>query len=97
MRRPIEQPLSRIIAEDLASYGATVNLLLPGGATETEMVPKDFPAEKRAQLLRPEVMEEATLFLCSDEGKSVHDERIAAKEFAQWKTEWLGRKRSGNS
>jgi len=51
-----------------------------------------FPAERRAQLLRPEVMAEPTLFLCSDEGARVNDERIIAMHFAQWQAGWLARR-----
>jgi gluconate 5-dehydrogenase len=86
------ESLSRIMAQDLKSTGITVNILLPGGATETGMVPQDFPAERRAQLLQPIVMAEATLFLCSDDAARVNDERIVAKDFAQWKADWLARK-----
>ena len=43
------------------------------------------------QLLRPDVMAEPTLFLCSDEAKDVHDQRIVAKDFQQWKANWLDR------
>jgi NAD(P)-dependent dehydrogenase (short-subunit alcohol dehydrogenase family) len=78
------ESLSRIMAEDLGPLGIKVNLLLPGGATATGMVPEDFPADRRAQLLQPEVMDEPILFLCSDAAESVHNERIVAKDFRQW-------------
>jgi NAD(P)-dependent dehydrogenase (short-subunit alcohol dehydrogenase family) len=83
------ESLSRIMAQDVKSTGITVNILLRSGATDTGMVPKDFPAERRAQLLRPDMMAEPTLFLCSDEAARVSDERIIAKGFGQWKAEWL--------
>jgi NAD(P)-dependent dehydrogenase (short-subunit alcohol dehydrogenase family) len=86
--------LSHIMAQDLAGCGVTVNLLLPGGATETGMLPEDVPVQMSAQILRPDVMAEPTLFLCSDESKGVHDERIVAKDFQQWKTNWLDRNRA---
>jgi len=86
------EALSHIMAQDLAGYGITVNILLPGGATETGMIPEEYRVKMSAQLLRPEVMEEATLFLCSDESAGVNDERIVAKDFQQWKTDWLVRK-----
>lgn len=34
------ESLSRIMIEDLKAYGIFVNLLLPGGAAETGMIPK---------------------------------------------------------
>jgi len=76
-----------IMAQDLASWGITVNMLLPGGATETGMVPEEFPASMRAQLLSPDVMAEPILFLCSDEAKGLNDQRIVAKDFTHWKDE----------
>src|SRR6185312_2880267 len=36
------ESLSHIMAQDLAGCGVTVNVLLPGGATETGMVPEEF-------------------------------------------------------
>jgi gluconate 5-dehydrogenase len=95
------ESLSHIMAQDLAGYGVTVNILLPGSATETGMLPaeiladrENFEAKYGIKLLSPEVMAEATLFLCSDESKSVNDERIVAKDFQQWRTNWLDRNRA---
>jgi len=85
------ESLSHIMAQDLEGYGVTVNLLQPGGATETGMVPEGFRAKMGAQLLRPEVMAEPVLFLCSNESNALHDEQIVAKDFQEWKTNWLAR------
>ena len=82
------ESLSRIMAQDLASSGITVNMLLPGGATETGMIPDDFPASMRERLLSPDVMAEPILFLCSHEAVGVNDQRIVAKDLARWKEEW---------
>jgi NAD(P)-dependent dehydrogenase (short-subunit alcohol dehydrogenase family) len=82
------ESLSRIMAEDLGPLGIKVNLLLPGGATDTGMVPEEFPSERRAQLLQPDVMAEPILFLCSDAAEDVHNERIVAKDFTQWLAAW---------
>jgi hypothetical protein len=60
---------------------------------EFRVDPEQFRVNFGIQLLRPDVMAEPTLFLCSDESKSVHDERIVAKDFQQWKTSWLDRNR----
>lgn len=85
------ESLSRIMAQDLDGSGVTVNLLQPGGPTETGMVPDDFRAKTGAQFLRPEVMAEPVLFLCSNESNGLHDEHIVAKDFQAWKTNWLER------
>src|SRR6201992_421397 len=47
------EPLSRIMAAALDGTGVTVNLLLPGGATRTGMIPDGDPG---LALLEPEVM-----------------------------------------
>jgi gluconate 5-dehydrogenase len=45
------EALSRIMAADLAGTTVTVNILLPGGATATGMVPDEAPAEVRSSCL----------------------------------------------
>ncbi len=75
------ESLSHIMAQDLAGYGITVNLLQPGGATETGMLPEGSRARMGAQFLRPEVMAAPVLFLCSDESAGLNDVEIVAKEF----------------
>ena len=81
------ESLSHIMAQDLAPFGIAVNILLPGGATETGMIPEEVVNSLRAQLLSADIMAEPILFLCSDESEGIHDERIIAKDFARWKTE----------
>jgi gluconate 5-dehydrogenase len=78
------EALARIMAADLGSSGVTANILLPGGATATGMIPEDFPPEQRAQLLDPAVMGPPIRWLCSPQAAGVHDERIVATEFAAW-------------
>src|SRR5690242_3674260 len=80
------EALARIMAADLEGTGVTANILLPGGATATGMVPDDVPAERRAHLLDPAVMGPPIRFLCSPDGAGVHDERIVATEFEAWLT-----------
>jgi NAD(P)-dependent dehydrogenase (short-subunit alcohol dehydrogenase family) len=76
------EALSRIMAADLRGTGVTVNLLLPGGATATGMLPDDVPAGR--DLLAPAVMGPPIVWLASDEAAGVHDERIVAAEFERW-------------
>jgi gluconate 5-dehydrogenase len=78
------EALARIMAADLTGTGVTSNILLPGGATATGMIPDDFPSAQRAHLLDPGVMGPPIRFLCSPESAGVHDERIVATEFDAW-------------
>jgi gluconate 5-dehydrogenase len=78
------EALSRVMAADLAGSAVTVNLLLPGGATATGMVPDDVSAESRARLLDPAIMGPPVVWLAAREADGVHDERIVATEFEGW-------------
>jgi gluconate 5-dehydrogenase len=76
------EALSRVMAADLRDTSVTVNLLLPGGATVTGMMPDGVVA--RPGLLEPSVMGPPIVWLASEEAAGVHDERIVAVEFDQW-------------
>jgi gluconate 5-dehydrogenase len=78
------EALSRVMAADLAETSVRVNILLPGGATATGMVPEDAPAEVRASLLDPAVMGPPIVWLASSDAEDVHDERIVASGFQSW-------------
>ena len=77
------ESLSRIMAADLRGTPVTVNLLLPGGATATGMLPPGAAAGVRA-VLDPAIMGAPIVWLASDQAAGVHDERIVATEFGQW-------------
>ncbi|HEY2522161.1 MAG TPA: SDR family oxidoreductase [Streptosporangiaceae bacterium] len=76
------EALSRIMAADLDGTGVTVNMLLPGGATRTGMLPPE--EEPRADLLEPEIMGPPIVWLASDAADGVSNERIVATEFSDW-------------
>jgi gluconate 5-dehydrogenase len=83
------EALSRIMAADLAGTPVTVNLLLPGGATATGMIPDGTPEETKAALIDPGVMGPPIVWLGSAAAAGVHDERIVASRFDQWLDEWV--------
>jgi gluconate 5-dehydrogenase len=78
------EALSRIMAADLRDHRIWVNVLLPGGATRSGMVPDDVPPPVRDRLLEPSVMAEPIRWLCSPAADGVTDERIVARDFDQW-------------
>jgi gluconate 5-dehydrogenase len=78
------EALSRIMAADLAGTPVRVNLLLPGGATATGMIPEDLDEQARAGLIDPAVMGPPVVWLASQAASEVHDERIVAVEFESW-------------
>ena len=83
------ESLSRIMAADLRGTPVTVNMLLPGGATRTGMVPDAGAAGPRppTNLLEPQIMGPPIAWLASAEASGVTDERIVATEFSQWLTD----------
>jgi NAD(P)-dependent dehydrogenase (short-subunit alcohol dehydrogenase family) len=78
------EALARVMAADLEETPVTVNILLPGGATATGMIPDAISPEARARLLDPAVMGPPIVWLASEEASRVHAERIVATDFAQW-------------
>jgi len=77
------EALSRIMAADLQGTGVTVNVLLPGGATATGMLPEGA-APAGQHILDPAVMGPPIVWLASDEAAGAHDERIVAVDFEDW-------------
>jgi 3-oxoacyl-[acyl-carrier protein] reductase len=64
-----------IWAQDLAKSGVTVNSLLPGGATNTVMVPRDIAPHR---LLDPNIMVPPFLWLVSESADGVTGGRFVA-------------------
>jgi NAD(P)-dependent dehydrogenase (short-subunit alcohol dehydrogenase family) len=67
-----------IWAQDLAGTGVTVNSLLPGGATDTGMVPGDIAPGLRERLLRPDIVVPPLLWLASGMADEVTGARFVA-------------------
>ena len=71
-----------IWVQDLADTGIRVNILLPGGATNTGMVPANMPQEMRNHLLQPEIIIAPAVFLASDSSRSLTGRRLVATEWS---------------
>ena len=80
------ESLSYIMAEDLREFGVTVNMLLPGGATLTGMLPEEYADHYRSMptILHPDVMARPIVFLASPAAEGITGERIVAKDFDAW-------------
>lgn len=69
-----------IMAADLAGTGVTANVLVPGGMTDTRIIP-DAAVADRSRLLRPEIMAPPLRWLVSDAAAEVTGRRFLA---AHW-------------
>lgn len=78
------EALARVMAADLADTPVTANILLPGGATATGMLPDQVSDELRANLLDPAIMGPPVVWLASAAAAGVHDQRIVARDFDDW-------------
>lgn len=76
------ESMSAIWAQELIADGITVNVLIPGGPTDTPFI-ADGAGWDRAKMLRPEIMGPPACWLVSDEAATYTGNRIIA---ANWDT-----------
>src|SRR5215471_18656163 len=69
------EALSAIMAKDLNGTGVTVNVLVPGGATNTPMISDDAGFD-RSKLIQPEVIAPPLLWLVSEAAAKVTGRRF---------------------
>jgi NAD(P)-dependent dehydrogenase (short-subunit alcohol dehydrogenase family) len=69
------EAFSAIAAKDLAGTGVTVNVLVPGGLTNTGMIPAEAPYA-REDMIQPEVMAPPLVWLLSDAASGVTGRRF---------------------
>ena len=67
-------------AEDLAGTGVTVNVLIPGGAADTGMIPHEAIPD-RSKLVPPDAMAAPIRFLASSASDGVNGKRFVAQFF----------------
>ena len=78
------EALSRIMAADLAGTPVTVNILLPGGATDTGMLPPAGHRPPKLTILDPAIIGPPIVWLASPHAREVRDQRITATSFREW-------------
>ncbi len=74
------ESMSAVWAKELDGSGITVNVLVPGGPTDTPFI-ADEAGWPREKMLRPQIMGPPTAWLVSDEAKNFSGRRITA---ARW-------------
>jgi NAD(P)-dependent dehydrogenase (short-subunit alcohol dehydrogenase family) len=74
------ESMSAVWAKELEGSGITVNVLVPGGPTDTPLI-GDASGWPRDKMLRPEIMGPPTAWLMSDEAGAFSGRRITA---ARW-------------
>jgi 3-oxoacyl-[acyl-carrier protein] reductase len=65
------------VAQQLEGTGVTVNVLVPGGAANTNLLPQDTPMDRTA-LIQPDVMQRPVVWLASEGSDAVHGQRVIA-------------------
>ena len=74
------EALTSVMAYDLESTGVTANVLVPGGVTNTDIVPSDSGID-RGRMLQPEIMAAPLQYLVSDAADHISGQRFLA---AHW-------------
>ena len=71
------EALVALMSRELDGTGVTANVLIPGGQTDTHIIP-DGIAVERAILIRPEVMNGPAVWLASEESDGINGMRLIA-------------------
>ena len=81
------EAMAKIMAEELRDSGITVNIICPGGFTDTNMAVKDMKdyfIKNNLPILQPNVMNKLILFLASPQSKGITGEKFIGKDFDKW-------------
>jgi NAD(P)-dependent dehydrogenase (short-subunit alcohol dehydrogenase family) len=71
------EALVATLAQELEGTGVTANVLVPGGATNTNLIAPDAPYD-RAALIQPEVMQAPAVWLASEASHDCNGRRLIA-------------------
>ena len=75
--KAIHEALVALMAQELEGTGVTANVLVPGGTTDTNLIPQDVVYD-RESLFRPEVMQAPVVWLASEESGGTNGMRFIA-------------------
>ncbi len=76
-----------IMAGEMAEFGVDVNVICPGGFTDTGMAAKgakEFFEKNNMTVLQPTVMNRLILFLASDASRGITGEKFLGRTFDEW-------------
>jgi NAD(P)-dependent dehydrogenase (short-subunit alcohol dehydrogenase family) len=74
------EALMAAMAGELEGTGVTANVLVPGGRTNTNLLPDD-PTDDRSGIIQPEVMRKPVVWLASEASDGVNGRRIIAQDW----------------
>ena len=75
--KAVHEALVALMAQELEGTGVTANVLVPGGATDTNIIPQDVVYD-RESLFRPEVMQAPAVWLASEDSGGTNGMRFIA-------------------
>ena len=84
------EAMAAILAQELGERGIAVNVICPGGFTDTSMAPPGLTERMRAAglpVLPPTVLNEVILYLASPAAAGLTGQKLVGKDFARWLAE----------
>ena len=81
------EAMTTIMADELRDMGIMVNVICPGGFTDTGMAGegvKEFFIKNNMPILQPTVMNKVISFLASPASAGISGEKFIGKDFDQW-------------
>jgi gluconate 5-dehydrogenase len=84
------EAMAAIMAQELKPKGVRVNVICPGGFTDTNMAPPGLTEQMRAAgrpVLPPTVLNDVVLWLAANPAADLTGEKLVGKDFASWLAE----------
>lgn len=81
------EAMAAILVQELRDLGIRVNVICPGGFTDTAMAPagaKERMLRNGLPVLSPTVLNDVILFLASPGAANITGEKIVGKDFSSW-------------